>query len=635
MPSRARRRRRGSRVRWFVLGGVAALAAWIVVSGVVVWGARTSTDAGLQDLTRARASIGHGGLLDARAAHALSDAKRDFADAHSETGGVLVAPWRVVPLLGDNFSSVAQLGAAAEHVSEITARAASRAQELLGQHPTSGADRLAMLGDLAKITRRAERALRDVDLGPDFFLVSPLRDARTRFARHYDELRRSFANTTAAAEGTERLLRGPRRYLVLVANDSEMRAGSGMFVSAGVATFAAGEITLGVMRPASELGLPAGAVSPPAELERLWGSAPLGRDWGWLATTPRFDVSAELAARMWRAVTGERVDGVLALDPVAVRALLRAQGPIEVDGQRLTSDNVVDYLLLQQYLLIDPSNPLGLGSRDGLHRVTSAIVDMLMTRAWNPDHLVRELAVATQGRHVMAWARRPSEERLWADAGMDGGLGRGSLAVSILNTGGNKLDPYVAVTGRLRVSPRTDGRHAAVVDLRIANRAPAGTPAAVGGPTPGTDLTAGEYQGVVVVSTPGVGSRPELEGRTRRLARGRDGPTEVVVAGPLRVRAGTTAHVTVRFTLPAGLDRLVVEPSARVPPVAWRSGRRQWHDTASHVVALGATSLMADGESSSLPFTGGDAALVTLLGLGAVGAGVAIVMLSRRRITGA
>jgi hypothetical protein len=36
---------------------------------------------------------------------------------------------------------------------------------------------------------------------------------------------------------------------------------------------------------------------------------------------------------------------------------------------------------------------------------------------------------------------------------------------------------------------------------------------------------------------------------------------------------------------------------------------------------------------SSLPFTGGDVALLTLVGLGAVGAGVTIVLVGRRRST--
>lgn len=47
-------------------------------------------------------------------------------------------------------------------------------------------------------------------------------------------------------------------------------------------------------------------------------------------------------------------------------------------------------------------------------------------------------------------------------------------------------------------------------------------------------------------------------------------------------------------------------------------------------VAVGGTSV---ARSSSLPFTGGDIALLTVLGLSAVGAGVAIVVLGRRRST--
>jgi len=39
--------------------------------------------------------------------------------------------------------------------------------------------------------------------------------------------------------------------------------------------------------------------------------------------------------------------------------------------------------------------------------------------------------------------------------------------------------------------------------------------------------------------------------------------------------------------------------------------------------------------SRSLPFTGGDVALLTVLGLAAVGSGVAIVVLTRRRSTAA
>jgi hypothetical protein len=122
--------------------------------------------------------------------------------------------------------------------------------------------------------------------------------------------------------------------------------------------------------------------------------------------------------------------------------------------------------------------------------------------------------------------------------------------------------------------------------LHFENTAPPGLPPYVAGPYAGTDLVAGEYQGVVAVNTPGVGSLPRLQGLPSLLVAGRDGPTKVVAAGPLRLEPGQRARVTVRFVLPEGLDRLVVEPSARIPPISWRYRATRWVDTARHTVDL-------------------------------------------------
>jgi hypothetical protein len=53
--------------------------------------------------------------------------------------------------------------------------------------------------------------------------------------------------------------------------------------------------------------------------------------------------------------------------------------------------------------------------------------------------------------------------------------------------------------------------------------------------------------------------------------------------------------------------------------------------------SVGGTSVSRGGtaDPGSLPFTGGDIALATALGLVAVGAGVAIVLIARRRSTSA
>jgi hypothetical protein len=188
---------------------------------------------------------------------------------------------------------------------------------------------------------------------------------------------------------------------------------------------------------------------------------------------------------------------------------------------------------------------------------------------------------------VLAWARDPAEQRAWRAAGVGGELHANSLAVSLLNTGGNKLDSFLDVDAHLRVRSRGDGGRDASIELTITNRAGTDLPRYVGGPYQGLDLTAGEYQGLVTVNTPGAGSQPSLEGLPSVVVAGRDGPTRTVAAGPLRVAPGATATVTVEFVLPGGLNEMVVEPSARVPPIRWRYRGEQWEDTAPHRVELG------------------------------------------------
>ncbi|HEY8216536.1 MAG TPA: DUF4012 domain-containing protein [Acidimicrobiia bacterium] len=587
MAEGARDPRRGSTARWVIGGLIVVLVAWLLVSGVVVWSARQHVNDGLDALERARTAIDESGLGGGGARSDLRAAKDAFGAASSLAGGPVLAPWRIMPLAGSNVRSVASLTSAAERVAEVGEKAAGRAREILHQHPSTGPERLAMLSDLAAVTRRAERSLRTVDLGPDFFLVGPLGDARERFVERFDQLRTSLANATAAAEGVERLMRGPRKYLVLAANNAEMRGGSGMMLSAGVATFENGEFSLGEMRPTPDFNLPAGAVTVPEDLQRLWGWTPIGQDWRWLGTSPRFDLNAPLAADMWNAATGERVDGVLAVDPIVVHALLDAQGPIEVDGRRLTKDDVVPFLLLDQYVFA-AADPEQAARRDQLSNVARGAIDTLSSRAWNPDRLARTLSDAGRGRHVLAWSRDPIEERAWKGAGIGGDLHFNSLLVSILNTGGNKLDQFLEADARLTVTDRADRGRDATVSVRVRNVAPtSGLPAYVSGPYGGTDLVAGEYQGLVAVNTPGVGSLPQLEGLPSLLVAGRDGPTKVVAAGPLRLEPGETASVTVRFVLPEQLDQIVVEPSARTPAISWRFDGDRWRDTSPHTVDLG------------------------------------------------
>jgi hypothetical protein len=45
------------------------------------------------------------------------------------------------------------------------------------------------------------------------------------------------------------------------------------------------------------------------------------------------------------------------------------------------------------------------------------------------------------------------------------------------------------------------------------------------------------------------------------------------------VPRGATHIVTFRFRLPSGANEVLVESSARVPPVTWHFGGKDWVDT--------------------------------------------------------
>ncbi len=564
---------------------IALLARWVLVSGALLFLAHRRAAEGLDALQQARDELTANALLQGKGVNVLSEAERDFSSAHSVASNPLLAPWRLVPIINNNVSSVRSLTSSAEQIARAGATAARQSAVALRQHPATGAQRLALLGNISAIAGQANDAVRNVGAGPDSQLIGPVATAHTTFVDRQHKLQTATADARALAVGAAQLLTGPRRYLVLAANNAEMRNGSGMFLEAGVATFANGAFSVGPMQSTEVFNLPAGAVPMSPTLASLWGWTLPNQFWFDLATTPRFDETAPLAAQMWQAATGQSVDGVLAVDPVGLEALLKAQGPIQVGGRQLSGDNLVSYLLEDQYDSF-PSGPTGSENRrDQLGSVAQAAVDALATRPWDATALVSHLTAVGTGRHVLAWAKDPVEERAWRAAGIDGSLTSDSLAVSVMNFGGNKLDPYLSVDARLTVTPGPNGTSLVQVHLQLHNGAPADLNPYAAGPNSNTSLVAGEYQGILAVNSPRAGSLPTVRGAGPSIVAGLDGPTKSVASGYFQLPRGQSLAAEVDFRLPAGVRGLKIESSGRVPPITWHYGGSVFLDTAPDHVA--------------------------------------------------
>ena len=564
-----------------------AVVVWLVLCAITLRQARSDALEGIDAVEQAEDLLSPSELVDATALGPLTEAHDAFRRARRALSSPVVMPLRVLPVVGRQVRSAHALAGAADDIAAIGRRAVEEAQSALAQPRGTGPERVALLRRLGAAAARFDAELADVDLGPGRALVGALAQRRAELDERLDEVRDAMGKGATVATGLADLLAGPGRYLVVGANNAEMRAGSGMFLSIGVLSFADGTMSLGTFRPASELVLApqAGPTVADTDLAARWGWMNPNTEWRNLAASPRFAPNAELAARMWQVGEGDEVDGVLLVDPVALQGMLSSTGPVSVAGRTVTADNVLSLLLHDQYAGLDEGGDTAQAARrEMLGLIAAATLAAVQGQEGDVGALATALGDAAAGRHLMAWARDPATQEVWEAAGVTGALTEHSLAVSVLNRAANKLDVFLDVDAALDVEPSGEG---SAVELRLVlrNTTPDGESAYVagGGHRAISDVGPGVYQGLVSVNLPAFAADVTVDGNPPLAAAGPDGPT-TVVAWQVRVDQGATATAVVRFRLPPGARRLTVEPSARVPPVGWNAGEEAWESGPRHEV---------------------------------------------------
>jgi len=482
---------------------------------------------------------------------------------------------RVLPVVGRQLRSISALAGTATTVADAAIAGTTDTQRVLAEPGDSLAARAGTARELASTAARVNERLRGLDLGPRRGLLPPLARARNRVATELESIRSTLSKGATGGGVLADFLTGPRRYLVFAANNAEMRAGSGMFLSVGELEAGPDGIRLGDMRSVTDLLLPSGAVPVTGDLADRWGWLSPNVDWRNLMTSPRFDAAAPLAAQMWVALGNRPVDGVLAIDPVALTGLLDAVGPLEVDGRRFDRDNVEEELLHGQYLRF-PADTDVAQRRDELGALARTVFGALDGGTWSVSRLGSGLAAAAGGRHLMLWSARAEEQAAWSALGVDGALHPDSLLVSVLNRGGNKLDWFLPVAADVSVqSVRGDSE--VTLRMQLSNRVPDGEPVGVAGPEAHSGVGAGVYLGIVTVDLPAIAQDVRFDGVEQLAVVGPDGPSKVI-GFQLEVPPSEVRTVVARFRLPGRSGSLRVEPSARMPGIEWTSGSTSWSE---------------------------------------------------------
>lgn len=343
------------RILFGLLVGVPLIAvAW---TGWSVWQTRSDLEAGRTAASRLRSAFEAG---DERAADdALADLQAAAQDARDRTDGLTWSALALAPAVGDDAEAVRTLAASADRLAtEGLPGLVSSAGVLDGSGlaPHDGRVDLAEIARLRSPVARADEvfaAVRD-----DLAAVSPtglVGALRGPFVEVVDDVTRASRALDSADRSVDVLpsMLGESRahtWLLVFQNNAEVRATGGLPGAVAVVRTDRGRVTQTGERAGNSLGESPRPVLPLTAFERKLYGPQLGTYFLDANFTPDFPRAAALWRARWQQATGERVDGVIAVDPVALSYLLESTGPIDVPGGRLTADNAVQTLLHDVYL---------------------------------------------------------------------------------------------------------------------------------------------------------------------------------------------------------------------------------------------------------------------------------------------
>jgi hypothetical protein len=337
------------------------------------------------------------------------------------------------------------------------------------------------LGDLQARVRAAGEAIRGL-ARPTSSLWGPLGKARTQFD---DVVSRSSTRLLDGADaiGAARTFLGSggdRRYLVGLQNNAEMRD-QGMVLSYVPLRLSGGRLSFEKGGSIIDLALssPAPTTLPPGT-QAVFGPARPTERWQAVNATADFAFSGRAMVDMYHQATGKTVDGVIVLDVPGLAALLRAVGPVTVDGaaEPITADNAGRILLHDFYQnLTYTSSTSDLASRrEHLNDVLQAVVNILTKGAHDSVALGRELGDAAKGGHLHLWSTVPGEESVFERTGLGGGPATQdadrTFHVAVENRSGTKVDYYVKPVVHQQVSLTPQGAAVVRTTVVVDNQAP-------------------------------------------------------------------------------------------------------------------------------------------------------------------
>lgn len=480
------------RSTWYVVGGLAiAWISWILVTGLI---ARRDAAEIRDRLDQVQAQVAQGDLAGARqtAATIPSLAHR----AHVLTTGPAWWSAAVLPYVGRPFEIARGATAVADEVGNKGIPALLEVADQLDpaklRTGPSSVDLQPLEAEAPKLAA-ADATLHDA--------IAKLAGVpRSSWLPQVDSTRSSLAATLQTITGyvdagarTARILPeilgadGPRRYFVGLQNEAELRGTGGLPGAFAIAEADHGQVRFtefhsdDVLIPRASNGQIDTGLNFGSAYAQAYGPSGSTELFQNSNLSPHFPYAAQIWAAMWTKVSGERIDGAVALDPQVLANFLAATGPVPTKyGITLSADSVVALTEKQEYALFAAPTQRKQFLVDVLH----AVADKILSGSAAPINLVRAMSLSANEQRVLFWSRTPATEAAIAETSYAGVIpddDRPFVGLIINNVVGGKLDYYLhRSVAYQRIG--CGSTRAMVVTIQLTNTAPgSGLPAVVTG----------------------------------------------------------------------------------------------------------------------------------------------------------
>jgi hypothetical protein len=429
----------------------------------------------------------------------ISEAEQSLRSAHNILHGVVGTILGAVPIERQNINTV-RIGVDETLPVISTARALRARLDQLQQRGFlhSGRISLSAIGGLhglltdaaSSITSLVDR-LRGERSG---WLVPTVWSGLNETLDRAKELRSTAVSGAAVAGVASDMLgaNGPRRYLVLLVNNAEVRPSGGIVSGIGLLTLDHGRVKLGAFHYYTDLAKrPYRRVAAPPDFKRRYErfNADTTR-WVNVTLSPDTEEVAAVASRLYKVTAGKTTDGVLVVDPRGIASLLPRTTRVRVPHTttELTPGDLPKYVYSTAYAELGGKTNVRHGALISLGQ--KSFKNLLSTSFGTREELATAASTVAQG-HVRFISLHPQEEEALRRAGVTGALRsatRDRLFITETNFNGTKLDFWTDQTVSHTCDVQSVGPTRCQTTLTIKNDVPAGLTTYVAGADPYGEL---------------------------------------------------------------------------------------------------------------------------------------------------